>query len=88
MSESLNTALTLLGVGMVTVFTILALIVLFGNLLIALVNKYFPEKKMPSVMRGSESGGAIDSRKLAAIVSAVDMVTEGKGKVTSVTRAD
>ncbi len=88
MSESFNTALMLLGVGMITVFTILALIVLFGNLLIIFVNRYFPERKTPSAMSVAGRSGTIDPRKLAAIVSAVDVVTEGKGKVTSVTRAD
>ena len=87
MEEGLSTAVMLLAVGMITVFTILALIVFFGNLLITLVNKFIPEEKVSKVVR-SVTLGAIDSRKMAAIVSAVDVVTEGKAKVTSITKVD
>lgn len=87
MEEGLSTAVMLLAVGMITVFTILALIVIFGNLLITLVNKFIPEEKVNKVM-GSFALGAIDSRKMAAIVSAVDVVTEGKAKVTSITKVN
>ena len=86
MEEGLSTAFMLLAVGMITVFTILALIVIFGNILISLVNKYLPEAKVSKVVR-SVAQGAIDPRKMAAIVSAVDVVTEGKAKVTSITKA-
>ena len=87
MNDALNTALMLLAVGMITVFTILALIVLFGNVLIALVNKYIPEAKISKVIQ-TAAEVAIDPRKMAAIVSAVDIVTEGKAKVTSITKAE
>jgi len=87
MEEGLSTAVMLLAVGMITVFTILALIVIFGNFLIAFVNKFIPEEKVNRVVR-SIAREAIDSRKMAAIVSAVDVVTEGKAKVTSITKVD
>lgn len=77
----------LLAVGMITVFTILALIVLFGNVLITLVNKYIPEAKITKAIQTATSA-AIDSRKMAAIVAAVDIVTEGKAKVTSITKVE
>ena len=87
MSEATSTATMLLAVGMITVFTILALIVVFGNILISLVNRYFPETKVTAaIQKATES--AIDSRKMAAIVSAVDVVTKGKAKVTSITKAE
>lgn len=86
MNEGFSTAFMLLAVGMITVFTILALIVIFGNVLISFVNKFIPELKMsPVVSRAAE--GAIDPRKMAAIVSAVDIVTEGKAKVTAIKKA-
>ena len=75
-----------MAVGMITVFTILALIVIFGNVLIKLVNKFIPEAKVAAVINRTTMG-AIDPRKMAAIVSAVDIVTEGKAKVTSITKA-
>ena len=87
MEEGLSTAFMLLAVGMITVFTILALIVFFGNLLITLVNKFIPEEKVSKVF-SSLADRAMDPRKMAAIVSAVDVVTEGKAKVTSITKAE
>lgn len=87
MNEALSTAFMLLAVGMITVFTILALIVVFGNVLISLVNKYIPEAKVTKVIR-TATQAAMDPRKVAAIVSAVDIVTEGKAKVTSITKAE
>ena len=87
MDEGFSTALMLLAVGMITVFTILALIVIFGNILISLVNKFIPETKV-SKMVSMVAQGAIEPRKMAAIVSAVDIVTEGKAKVTSITKVN
>lgn len=87
MDEGFSTAFMLLAIGMITVFTILALIVIFGNILISLVNKFIPEEKISKVVN-RVTQVAIDPRKMAAIVSAVDVVTEGKAKVTSITKAD
>ena len=87
MNEGFSTAFMLLAVGMITVFTILALIVLFGNILISLINKYLPEQKIGRIV-GQAEQGSIDPKKMAAIVSAVDVVTGGKAKVTSITRVD
>lgn len=86
MNEGFSTALMLLAVGMITVFTILAFIVIFGTVLISLVNKFIPEAKISVAVR-RKAPVTIDPRKLAAIVSAVDIVTEGKAKVTSITKA-
>ncbi len=88
MSEALSTATMLLGVGMITVFTILALIVIFGNILTELVNRFIPEAKVSKAVRVASHAAAMDPRKMAAIVSAVDIVTEGKAKVTSITKAE
>ena len=88
MGEALSTATMLLGVGMFTVFTILALIVIFGNILTELVNRFIPEVKVNKSVRTSPLVASMDPGKIAAIVSAVDIVTEGKAKVTSITRAE
>ena len=77
----------LLAIGMITVFTILALIVIFGNILISLVNKFIPETKISAAVKAATLG-ALDPRKMAAIVSAVDIVTEGKAKVTSIMKVE
>lgn len=87
MNEGFSTAFMLLTVGMITVFTILALIVLFGNVLISLVNKFIPEERIAKVINHAAQG-SMDPMKMAAIVSAVDIVTEGKARVTSITKAE
>jgi len=69
----MNQALTLLAIGMITVFVILTLVVLVGNLLIKVVNRLTPEDR-----------AEISPRKLAAITAAVEVVTEGKGKVSRI----
>lgn len=78
-------ALELLVVGMITVFIILSIVVLVGTLIIRFVNKYIPEEKasvIPVVAAGKNEGGS--PRKMAAIVSAVNIITQGKGKVTKI----
>ena len=86
MEEGFGSALELLAVGMITVFAILALIVVLGNLLITLVNKYIPEAIVAKKVIKTATSHTIDPRAMAAIVSAVDIVTEGKAKVTSITK--
>jgi oxaloacetate decarboxylase gamma subunit len=78
-------ALTLLLVGMLTVAFILILVVLFGNLLIRFVNKYFPEEVKVVTTKSSST---LDSRKVSAIVAAVDVFTRGKGKVNKIEKID
>jgi oxaloacetate decarboxylase (Na+ extruding) subunit gamma len=85
MNEIFSTALMLLAVGMLTVFFILALIVFFGDVLIRLVNRFFPEEAPVAreVLPATADPGA-----LAAIVAAVEHITHGKGRVTGIRKAD
>ncbi len=83
--NNLGLALELLGVGMITVFVILFLVIIIGNMIIRFVNKYFPEETKGKVSAGSTATEP-DPRKVAAIVSAVKIVTKGKGRVTGVER--
>lgn len=83
MNQDYSTALLLLAVGMIAVFSILALIVLLGSWLIKFVNRYFPETTKDSAPPKSSNSKSFDPIKLAVIVSAVDIVTKGKGKVVS-----
>lgn len=85
MNESLSTALMLLAVGMLTVFFILALIVFFGDVLIRLVNRFFPEE---SPIAPAVRPATADPAALAAIVAAVEQITNGKGRVTGIRKAD
>lgn len=84
--ENLNTALGLLVVGMVTVFIILWLVVVIGNLVIRLTNRFIPvaDPTAGKAGNGGISGKRVHSKKLAAIVAAVDVVTQGKGNVESI----
>lgn len=81
--DNFDVALQLLGIGMLTVFTILFLVVFLGNLIIRFVNRFIPEIQKVSANSPSTSSG-IDSNKMAAIVAAVQIVTSGKGKVVNV----
>lgn len=77
----MNEALTLLGSGMITIFVILSLVVLMGNGLIRLVNRFGNQLVSPNPNTTDHS---IQSETLAAIVAAVDLTTQGKGRVVSV----
>ncbi len=82
MEQNLSNAFSILVVGMITVLLILWLVVVIGNLIIRVTNKYWPapqneEKKGTGV-------GSVLPGTLAAIVAAVEAVTGGKGKVTEI----
>jgi oxaloacetate decarboxylase gamma subunit len=86
MSE-MEIALELLGVGMVTVFIILSLVVILGSLIIKVVNKFMPEvEKVVLPTSGNFSTSEINPKKMAAIVSAVNVVTKGSGRVKKIER--
>lgn len=76
-------ATTLLFVGMITVFIILFLVVVTGNLLIIFVNKYIPEKPKMAIPQSTLQGN-----KLSAIVAAVEIVTKGRGRITKIRKED
>ncbi|RNC65931.1 OadG family protein [Proteiniphilum sp. X52] len=86
--ENLNTALGLLVVGMVTVFIILCLVVVIGNLVIRLTNRFIPVAGPAAGTSGNgdAAGKRTHSKKLAVIVAAVDVVTHGQGNVESIER--
>jgi oxaloacetate decarboxylase gamma subunit len=82
--SDLGFALQLMGIGMITVFIILSLVVLLGNLIIRFVNKYLPEEVSRKVEKVAAQTSDFNRKKVAAIVSAVKIVTEGKGRVTKI----
>jgi len=82
--SDIGMALQLMGIGMITVFVILALVVLIGNLIIRFVNKYLPEEVSTKVQKVVSQTSEFNRKKVAAIVSAVKTVTEGKGHVTRI----
>ena len=81
--ENLETAFLLMVVGMATVFVILLIVIYLGKLLISLVNKYAPEEVVPA-KQASRVPAAIPGNILAAVTAAVNVVTQGKGKVSKV----
>ena len=86
MQTPLDQALLVLFVGMFSVFIILGLIVISGQLLIRVVNQYFPvalEKKQhtPLPLTAHDSP---DAKQLAVITAAVETFTHGKGRIVNV----
>lgn len=79
---NINEALSLLLVGMITVFIILGLVVVLGNLVIRLTNRFTPVSLQSQDPVSSHR--RVHTKKLAAIVAAVDAITEGKGQITSI----
>lgn len=82
MDSNFELALELLGIGMITVFSVLFLVVFVGNMIVKVVNRYMPEVQVVTQKRQSSS--AINVNTMAAIVAAIQSVTHGKGKVVKV----
>lgn len=80
MAEALKLMLT----GMSTVFFILIMVVVLGNIIIRITNKF----AVAPVTHTSGSESEIEPSKLAAIISAVEITTLGKGKVTSIEKME
>ena len=91
MDSSISTAFLVLVVGMLTVFIVLLLVVLSGKMLIKLVNRISYEKlgalstgkvvSMPSSLPDQKS---FNKQKLAVLVSTVEIVTKGKGRISKI----
>ena len=81
--ENIQTALLLLGIGIIMVILVLWLVVGIGNLLINLTNKYITEDDNKG--NNAETLGK-DSKKIAAIVAAVEIATQGSGKIDSISK--
>ena len=79
MNEEFATALSLLVIGMITVFVVLTLVVVTGNLLIRFVNRFIPLSADTPLQVGS-------APKVAAITAAIDIITKGKGVITNIER--
>jgi len=88
--ENLPEAFKLLVVGMLTVFCILLIVIYFGKLLIALVNKYAPEEiaKPAKAALKSTPSAAVDQQTMSIIQAAVSQLTGGKGKVSKVEKVN
>ena len=67
-------ALTLMGIGLATVFVVLLIIILLGTLLIKTVNKFFPEEAKPVM----EAVQTVDQNVQEAINKAILAISGGK----------
>lgn len=88
MNGNLNEAIQLMIVGMLTVFCILLIVILFGNILIKLVNKYAPEEvqtKKP-VAAANNAVQQVDATVKAVIDATIAQITGGKGRVSKITK--
>ena len=88
MNDNFNEAIQLMIVGMLTVFSILLIVILFGNILIKLVNKYAPEEvqtKKP-VAAANNAVQQVDATVKAVIEATIAQITGGKGRVSKITK--
>ena len=83
MEENLQMGLSMMAIGMITVFFILFFVVAGGKILIRYVNRYYPidQDTILPTKRGN------DNSKIAAIIAAVDVVSAGKGKISSIRKS-
>ena len=85
--DILSEALKLLVVGMTTVFAILLIVIYLGKALISLVNKYAPAEEQGKKTAALATGiQAVDATTRNIINAAVGQLTDGKGKVTKITK--
>ena len=84
MEHSISDAIVIMIVGMATVFFILWIVVMIGNTLIRLSNKFWPEAA--SIKKTIQTTTVSSDGTIAAIVAAVDVATHGKGKITKISK--
>lgn len=93
MDPNIQKALLVFLVGMTVVFIVLCIVVLTGKTLIFLVNKYGPVSSKTSIRREDfkplltdslSNTSDLNKKKLAAIVSTVEIVTQGKGRILNI----
>lgn len=83
MSEEIEFGLTIMAVGMITVFSILGFVVLGGKVMIKMINRFgSDEVNLPPPIKMATQ--AIDNTKISVLASVVTAVTKGTGKITSI----
>ena len=81
MESTISNGFLLLLVGMLTVFLILALVVVSGRLLINITNRMHKETAPAS------PADTIDSKHVALLSAVVEHVTAGQGSITSIRKS-
>lgn len=85
--ENLGLGLTLMAIGMVTVFAILLIVINLSKVLINIVNKVCPEEEAPKKKAAPAAPAPVDAAVMDVIKATVAQITGGKGTVTNVTKA-
>lgn len=80
----MNIGVTLMIVGMVTVFAVLLIIIYLSKLLIKLVNKFALEENVKKDVK--QNGPEIPANIMAVIRQTVKEITNGKGTVANVVK--
>ncbi len=80
--SNIEIGLTLLAVGMITVFVILSIVVLAAKTLIFFTNKM--DLSPTPVAKKKSNNVSISNKKLAILTSVVSHVTAGQGKIKEI----
>ena len=78
----MNIGITLMIVGMVTVFAVLLIIIFLSNLLISIVNKVAPDEEAKAKV--APKPAIISADVMEVIKQTVSQITGGKGTVADV----
>ena len=81
--EKISIGLELMGIGMVTVFAILLIVIFGSRLLITIINRIAPEESKPEKAAPAADDTAAVRRVLDA---AVAQLTGGKGHIVKITK--
>ncbi len=82
--DNFGLGITLMVIGMVTVFAILLIVIYLSRLLISAINRFAPEEVQPA--RRQSGGTDVSPVTMKVIAAAVSRITGGKGTVKSVER--
>lgn len=80
MTDSLQQAFTILLVGMTTVFFILSIVVVVGNLLLGFLNS------SNFILNKQDSSHNLDEKEKSILLNAVQKWSGGKAKITGITK--
>ena len=80
----MNIGITLMIVGMVTVFAVLLIIINLSKLLINVVNRVAPEEEKP--VKAAKQPASVPADVMEVIRQVVSQVTGGKGTVANVVK--
>ena len=81
--EKISIGLELMGIGMVTVFAILLIVIFGSRLLITIINRIAPEESKPE----QAAPAADDTAAVRPVLdAAVAQLTGGKGHIVKITK--